>query len=176
MTAPTDESLGGWEAARDEGIRLLEERDLAGAVKRLADAAPGDASGESEALLGLAHFHSERYDEAARHYAKALEADANQPDWRHMIAACEANADAEVNVAVPDVHYFDRDELLGPPPPPSLPKPPRRRFRLGIWRRVRYLAGHAIGRIGGGIMSWLTGLVGKNYRGEVWTNWYRKRL
>ena len=111
MTAPTDAATSGWEAARDEGIRLLEERDFAGAAERL-DAASSDPSGESEGLLGLAHFHSERYDEAARHYAGALEADGDQPEWRHMLAACQANADAEVHVPVPDVHYFDRDELL----------------------------------------------------------------
>ncbi len=73
MTAPTDAGTSGWEAARAEGIRLLEERDFTGAAKRLADAASGDPGGESEALLGLTHFHSERYDDAARHYARALQ-------------------------------------------------------------------------------------------------------
>ncbi len=175
MTAPTDAATSGWEAARDEGIRLLEERDFAGAAERF-DAASSDPSGESEALLGLAHFHSERYDEAARHYAGALEADGDQPEWRHMLAACQANADAEVHVPVPDVHYFDRDELLRAPLAPSLPKPPKRRWQLSTWRRMRYVVGHAIGNIAGGIMGWLTGLLGKNYSDDVWTNWYRKRL
>ena len=39
MTAPSDPTASGWEAARDEGIRLLEERDFAGAAKRLDEAA-----------------------------------------------------------------------------------------------------------------------------------------
>ncbi len=175
MTAPSDPNGNGWEAARDEGIRLLEERNLAGAVKRLEEAASGDPSGESEALLGLAQFHSERYDEAARHYARALEADGDQVEWRHMLVVCKANADAAVNVPVPDIRYFDRDKLLGAPPAPLLPTPPTSR-RVSLWRRLRFVVGHAIGRIGGAIMGWLTDLVGKNYSDEVWTNWYRKRL
>jgi hypothetical protein len=177
MTAPTDEAASGWQVARDDGIRLLEERDFAGAAQRLSDAATGDPSGETEALLGLAHFHSERYDEAARCYAKALEANGgDHPDWMHMLGVSQANATAQVDVPVPPVHYFDRDVLLSPPPAPSLPKPPKRRLQLSIWRRIRQVVGHAIGSIGGVIFEWLTRLVGKKYLGEVWTNWYRKRL
>ncbi len=175
MTAPSDSNGNGWEAARDEGIRLIEERNFPGAAKRLDEAASGDPSGESEALLGLAQFHAERYAEAARHYARALEADGEQVEWRHMLTVCTANADADINVPVPDIRYFDRDTLLGAPPTPLLPAPPTSR-RVDLWRRLRYVVGHAIGSIGGGIMGWLTDLVGKNYRDEVWTNWYRKRL
>ena len=175
MTAPSDPNASGWEAARDEGIRLLEERNFPGAAKRLDEAASGDPSGESEALLGLAQFHSERYDEAARHYAKALEADGDQAEWRQMRAICRANAEADVSVPVPDIRYFDRDTLLGAPPAPPLPTPPTSR-PVSLWRRIRYWLGHAIGSVGGAILGWLTDLVGKNYRDEVWTNWYRKRL
>jgi hypothetical protein len=175
MTVPTDPGANGWEAARDEGIRLLEERNFAGAAKRLDEAASGDPSGQSQALLGLAQFHSERYDEAARHYAKALEVGGDQVEWRHMLAVCRANAEADVNVPVPDIRYFDRDELLAVPPTPPLPAPPSDR-PVSLWGRVRYLVGHAIGSVGGGILGWLTDLLGKNYRDEVWTNWYRKRL
>ena len=124
MTARSDPTASGWEAARDEGIRLLEERDFAGAAKRLDEAASGDPSGRSDALLGLAYFHAQRYGDAARQYARALAADGDQAEWRHMLVACEANVDAEVNVPVPDVRYFDREELLGAPPASLLPKPP----------------------------------------------------
>ena len=175
MTAPSDPTASGWEAARDEGIRLLEERDFAGAAKRLDEAASGDPSGKSDALLGLAYFHAQRYGDAARQYARALAADGDQAEWRHMLVACEANVDAEVNVPVPDVRYFDREELLGAPPASLLPKPPIKQ-KVSFWSRMRYLAGHAIGNIGGGIFGWLTELVGRNYSDEVWSNWYRKRL
>ena len=165
-----------WENARDEGIRLIEQRDFAGAVTRLGEAASGDPSGESEALLGLAHYHAERYDDAAAHYAKALEADGDQADWSLMEALSKANATAEVDVAVPPVQYFDREDLLSSPESPRLPKPPKRGPRLGIWRRVRHVLGHALGSVGGVAFELLTRTFGKNYRGEVWTNWYRKRL
>ena len=77
---------------------------------------------------------------------------------------------------MPEVGYFDRDELLATPPVPSIPGRPRQRPRLGIWRRVRFVVGHAFGSVAGAVFELLTKSIGKNYRGEVWTNWYRKRL
>lgn len=171
-----DGSTAGWESARDEGIRLIEYGDFAGAVPRLVEAATGDASGESDALLGLAHYRAERYDDAAAHYARALEADGDQVDWSQMMALSEANATAEINVAVPPVEYFDRGDLLSPPTPPRFPKLPKQRRKLGIWRWVRYGLGHALGSVGGVAFGWLTRTFGKKYSGEIWTNWYRKRL
>ena len=97
-----------------------------------------------------------------------------------MLAACRANADAEVDVAVPDVMHFDRDALLAPPLDPRLPEPPDGRNPVGAWRArfrwFRYLVGHAIGTVGGTIMHRLSRLLGRRYRGEVWTTWYRKQL
>jgi hypothetical protein len=93
-----------------------------------------------------------------------------------MLLVCEANAHAEADVAVPDVRYFDRDQLLDTPATPSLPEPPGLKTRTGAWSSVRYSIGHAVGSVGGGIMGWLTDRLGKNYRDAVWTNWYRKRL
>jgi tetratricopeptide (TPR) repeat protein len=171
----TDTPAEGWQAAKSDGIALLERGDLDEAAARLRAAADGDTTGESEALLGLVDFHRERYDDAARHYARALEADGRQPEWTAMLAACEANAVAEVDVPVPDIVHFDRDTLLAPPPAPRLPSPPADGAPPPR-ERVRYLVGHAIGSIGGAIMGGLTDLFGRRYRGEVWTNWYRKRI
>jgi hypothetical protein len=172
----TRDAESGWQAARAEGIHLLETKDYDGAAKRLVEATPGDETGESHALLGLAYFHSERYEDAARQYGKALAAGDDRTDWRHMLAMCEANAVAEINIPLPDIRYFDRDELLAPPPAPSLPTPPSGRSQLGLLRRARYVVGHGIGSVAGAAMELLTRLLGKNYRDEVWTNWYRKRL
>src|SRR5262245_8033597 len=167
---------GGWEAARADGIALLERGEFVEAAERLQDAAASDPTGQTHALLGLAHFHSERYSDAADSYAKALDADGDQPEWASMLAACRANAAAEVDVHVPDVAFFERSGLLSPPPDPRLPSPPHARPRLNLWRRVRYIVGHAIGSIGGTVMRGLVKVFGKNDRDEVWTNWYRKRL
>ena len=86
MTQPTGATGSDWTAARDQGVHLLEARELPAAIKLLADAAPDDPSGETRALLGLAYFLSERYDEAALHYAAALKLDGDQPEWRRMLA------------------------------------------------------------------------------------------
>lgn len=171
----SDTGTAGWEAAKAEGVDLLERREYEDAVKRLTDAAIDDPTGESDAWLGLAFFHLERYGDAAERYAAALDADGGQPEWEAMLAACRANAIAEVDVPVPDVVHFQRDALLDLPPDPGLPTPLPEQPPSLRWR-IRYAVGHAIGTVGGGVMRALTPLVGKRYSSGVWTNWYRKRL
>jgi Animal haem peroxidase len=175
MTDRTAGEGAGWRAARDDGERLLDAGDLDAAIARLTIAASGDGSGESRALLGLAHFRAERYDAAATHYAAAIAADDGKPEWHRMEATARANATAEVEVAVPPVRHFERDALLAPPATPELPDVPDTGLDLHLWRRVRYVVGHAIGSVGGVVFGWLTRTFGRNYRGDVWTNWYRKR-
>ncbi|MGI9645800.1 MAG: peroxidase family protein [Ilumatobacteraceae bacterium] len=176
MSDTKDATTGGWESARDEGIEHLEQGEPDKAAAVLAEAAAGDPSGESEALLGLAKFRGEHYGAAAHHYQQAFEIDGTRSDWDEMRTLSESNAEAAVDVAVPPVHHFDRDELLASPTDPGLPKPPRRKISLSLWKRIRYVVGHAVGSVAGAIFGWLTNLVGKNYKDEVWTNWYRKNL
>ncbi len=166
---------GEWEIARADGTRLLEARDFDDAVARLTEAATGDPSGASEALLGLAYFHQERYADAAAHLERALDLDPDQAEWTDMLTSAAANARAEVDVHVPELHFFDAETLLAPPPEPRLPTP-RRVPPDPHWRRVRYLVGHGVGSIGGAVFETLTRVVGRSYSSEVWTNWYRKKL
>ncbi len=176
MPGGQPDSVSGWGAVRDEAVHLIEARDFDGAIARLAEGPDDDdAAGEREALLGLANFHAERYGQAAHHYQSAVDA---RPDveWEQMRAACVANAQGQVNVDVPDVGYFDRDELLSAPPIPSIPGRPKRTLHIGLWRRVRFVVGHTVGSLAGAMFELLIKSIGKNYRGEVWTNWYRKRL
>ena len=176
MTQTADEPTGGWQAARNDGIRLIEQGDIEAAIDPLREAAAGDPSGETEAELGLALFRAERYAEAADRYASARSRNGDRPEWQRMEELSRSNATARVDVAVPPVHYFGREELLAPPESPSIPAAPEEGFDLDIWGRVRYTAGHAVGSVGGAVFGWLTDRFGKDYRGEVWTNWYRKRL
>ena len=169
----TDAPVARWEDAKSEGIALLDRGKFDDAVTSLRRAVAADATGESEALLGLAEFHRERYVDAADHYAKALAVDGDQPEWVSMLAACRANTIAQVEVPVPDVVHFDRDTIIGPPPTSRLPVPPAERHGPTLWQRFRYLVGHAAGSVGGGIMHALTNLLGRRYRGDVWTTWYR---
>ena len=76
-----------------------------GAPHGLHDAAEGDPTGQTHALLGLAHFHSERYGDAADCYARALAVDGAQPEWESMLAACRGNPGAEGVVPVAEVGW-----------------------------------------------------------------------
>lgn len=167
-------------AARDEGICLIGEGDLAGAVKTLEEVAGGDPSGESYALLGLAHFRREAYGESATAYESALRADPAQSAWQRALERSRVNAVAEVHVHVPDIHYFERGELLAAPmvPPGTLPPATSElRPRRSILGWIRKALGTVIGVIAGGLTSagaWIVGtLAGTSDR--VWTNWYRRK-
>jgi hypothetical protein len=176
MSAPDDAHDQRWVTVRDDTVRLIEERDFAGAEDRLAGNGHSGAVGDHDALLGLIEFHRENYAGAADLYTRALDADGENAEWQHMLAVAESNAAAEVDVEVPEAHYFDPDQLLAQPPQPSLPDSPIPQPDTGLWRSLRQGIGHGVGSVGGAVMGWLTELKGKNYSDEVWTNWYRKGL
>lgn len=175
-----DAATEAWGSIRGDVIALLEQGDFDAAAERLRGSNEDDGPAERLSLLGLADFHRERYRDAAGHFERALALDGDQPDWVALLATCRANADTEVEVPVPDIVHFEREALLAPPADPRLPAPPRGRSLVGAWRDrmrwFRYLVGHAIGTVGGTMMHGLSRLLGRRYRGEVWTTWYRKRL
>ena len=165
-----------WDEVRTDAVRLIEERDFDAAQARITNNGYGVAGGERDALLGLIAFHTEDYATAADLYAAAVEAAGDNVEWEHMAAVSQSNAAAEVDTEVPDAHYFDRDELLAPPPSSTLPVSPVPQPDTGMWGSIRHGVGHGIGSAGGAVMGWLTELKGKDYSDEVWTNWYRKGL
>ena len=135
----------------------------------------------SVALLGLAHFQLEQYDDAASAYAEALRVapqDRCAPDWRDMHALAAANATARIDVHVPDLAYFDRDALLAPPilRAWALPDPLPARPSLRLHRAVRKEVGEALGVLSTLAVESATHLYGRfaGYRDAVWTNWYRR--
>jgi tetratricopeptide (TPR) repeat protein len=167
-----------WISPRDEGVRFLEEGNYEGAVKALSGAILGDPSGESHALLGLAHFQLEEYASAATNYEAAIERGPDNHDWREMLAVAKANSIAEVHVPVPDIYFFDRAKLLAKAEVPegALPSPPPPAPAPGLRKRVQLALGNVIGAIASFKMQVLTQLVGKllGYRDQMWTNWYRR--
>ncbi len=168
-----------WQAARDLGARLLDERHYTDAINALQDAVAGDAGGASHALLGLAYYQGQQYERSAAHYEKALEREKDNRDWRQMCESAKSNAVAEMNVTVPEHYFFEREPLLAPPKVDGalpIPPPPGRPWHL--LRRIRRAIGNCAGVIVTFVMHVLTQLWGRiaGYRDEVWTNWYRRRL
>ena len=168
-----------WEHARRWGIGFLEDGLYAAAVSALQQAAAQDPGGDSEALLGLAHFQLEEYGLAADHYNAALQKGPDNKGWQDMLTRARANESSEINVQVPERNFFDRDELLAealvpagtlPPPPPPL--------RVTPLRKLRRLLGGLLGAVATSAMGIVTQLVGwiGGYRDDVWTNWYRRGL
>ena len=164
--------------ARQRADLAVDEGNFAAVRKSLEGRAAEDATGECEALLGLACFQLGDYRAAALHYDSAL---AHRPDdqsWRHMQARAEENAEAEINLFVPPIVYYDREKLLAPPladaglppPPPPLPIGTARRARAEVATVLAYGISAAVD-----LGTWVAGgLLG--YRDAVWTNWYRKHL
>ena len=50
---PNSPQANGWESARDEGARLLEQRNFEAAIEVLHEPVKCDRSGQSQALMGL---------------------------------------------------------------------------------------------------------------------------
>ena len=165
-------------AASVEVVRLLEEQDYEKVVKVLKKEKSAHPNGKNNALLALAYFHLEEYEQAAEHYEAALKHDPKNTDWHEMMQLAKANAVAEVQVSVPDVHYFERDKLLAKPnvPEGALPPKPPKAAGPSLFKRLRIILGHVIGSIVSVVMHGLTQLWGAlvGYRDKVWTNWYRR--
>ena len=87
--------------AYNRALRCIEARDYASAIDILEKAESSSLSGESLALLGLANYQLQKYDQAARWYAAALEQDPTNRDWREMLDRAKANLVAKVHEHVP---------------------------------------------------------------------------
>src|ERR1700736_198348 len=169
----------GWQSARDEALRFVEQRDYRSAIAALEKPLLFDQSGESHALMGLACYQSENYEQAAHYYESALKLEPGNDDWRDMLGKSTANATARVDVPVPDIYYFDRQKLLEPANPAPIPllTPPKPGHE--IWAaRLRQEIGNVLGEVITFLMNGLTIICGSlmGYRDRVWTNWYRRSM
>ena len=179
MTNPISNELDSSDAY-NQALSCIEARDYAGTIRILEKTEQPPLNGDSLALLGLANYQLQKYDQAAKWYAAALQQDAANEDWQEMLDRAKANAVAEVNVHVPDIYYFDRDVLLAPsvilpgelPTPGATPRQP-------IWReRLRRKIGARLGFLATLLMDAFTYSWGAiaGYRDKIWTNWYRRPL
>ena len=114
--------------------RLIEQRRYEDAVNLLNQDVSEHPDGEGHGLLAVAHFQLEDYQSATEHYEAALTFDSANQDWKEMLEYAKANSVAELHVPVPDVYYFDRDNLLASPTvlagalPPDATARPRARI------------------------------------------------
>ena len=163
-----------------EAVLAIERRDFSRAIGALEAELATQPGGEVHALLALAHFQTEHYEQAAQHYAAALQIEPQHADWRAMLALARANATAGVNVHVPDLHYFDRDALLAPPVigANTLPAPPPPHPTPHFIKRLHIIIGNALGEVLTVVLHVAMQLWGRfvGYRDAVWTNWYHRSL
>ena len=172
-----DINEGNVAEARARADLAAGEGDFA-AVREALEGVAGAAGGEYAALLGLACFQLGDYPGAATHYAAALVLRPDDENWRIMSERATANAEAEIDVFVPPVAYYDREALLAPLPArlplPTVPAP----LPVGTLRRLRTKAGTALAFGASPVVDFGTWFAGGvlGYRDRVWTNWYRKHL
>src|SRR5437870_6663041 len=105
-----------WNAEHERAVRLIENGDFRSALVVLQELARDDPSGWSHALAAIACFRLEDYAAAVAHCDEALERNPDRQEWRQLRAHARANAAAQINLFVPERRFFDRDELLAPPP------------------------------------------------------------
>lgn len=167
-------------AAYNQALLCIKARDYAGAIGILDKVVNLHLNSECLALLGLANYQLQKYDQAAKWYSAALQQNAANRDWQEMLGRAKANELAEVNVHVPERYYFERKVLLAPsvilpgelPTSESMPRQPR-------WvEKIRRKLGAGLGKVATLIMDGATyswgGIFG--YRDKIWTNWYRRSL
>jgi hypothetical protein len=162
-----------------QALECITSRDYKGAIAILEKAGNPPLNGECLALLGLAYYMLEKYEDAAKHYTAALQQNANNQDWREMLDRATVNARAEVDVFVPDKYFFKRADLLAPSviKPGELPTTglkPREPWKI---EKLRRAIGWFFGWIATGIMKFATHTIGAvcMFRGK-WTNWYNRNL
>jgi hypothetical protein len=177
MSTPADTHAHPVDPVHIEALALMDRGDYCGADSLLEGLGQPADGGRTEALLGLCCFRTERYRDAAAHYRRAVAQDPGRKDWTHMLDLATVNAMAEVDQHVPPPQHFRREELLAPPPVPTIPAPLpplRLPYMLHKLRYLRFVVGRTAGAAGAAIFDLLTHTVGRHYRGRLWTNWYRK--
>jgi hypothetical protein len=140
------------------------------------------SDGTLHALAGLARFKRQEYQLAEEQYDKAVQAggsDSECREWLEMSNLSKANRAAQIDVDVPEPHYFKEDDLLARPSvrDADLVCPTDRPARHCCYlKRLRLFLGEALGALGTVVINVATHLVGwiYDYRGRVWTNWDRR--
>ena len=140
----------------------------------MVDAADG-TNGASEADLALTLFREERYAEAAEHFERALKLEPDNPEWascsprRRPTPRPRSTCSCPSSASSTPTPCSRRRRSPRLPSPRNLPGDPH-------WRRFRYLVGPRGGERRRRGVRGADARRRASYRGQVWTNWYRKSL
>lgn len=171
--APLTTDADGTERRCREAHKLLEQ----GAVDRAIEVLEGGRrNGQAHALLGVARFRKEQYDQAEAELARAIEMGVTDAEIAELQAIASANTFTAVKEPVPPRYDFDRDKLLSGPEPVAPYAPGTRlvRKRKGTFlERGLGLTGAVTGAVLGRTLGKLARVVGSDSKREVWTTWSR---
>ncbi len=161
----------------EEVARLIEVREYEKAIQRLQPLAASDATGEGNALLGLAYFYREDYARATTCYKQALKLSPDHPAWQEMCRRAGENTISGISHSVPPIGYFNRDTLLASPDNRDafLFSPPKF-TRKTAWEKMIGATGRVLGRLIGKPTHFIVWLYGRlfGYQTGLWTNWYKR--
>ena len=168
-TSTASSSLAEAQVALDKG-------DYETAIELLEAELKTSPGTETHALLGLAYFQQQQYGLSSQQYAAAVEGNPENQDYQEMFALAQGNANADVHEFVPELHYFERDDLLAPSKVDTLPEPVATSAPpADLHRVIRMALGNALGVVGTKFFNAVTKAVGWfGYRDAVWTNWYHR--
>lgn len=166
--------------ARSTVQQSTEEVNKADVINIFKDICETEPGGSNFAKLGLAYYKNEDYYLAKESFEKALEYEPGNLEWEELWLLAKGNETGEAQVHVPEMIYFNKEDLLAKPvvPQNALPSNPPPIPPPNLGRRIAIFAGNAVGYIGSAVMGGATKLWGTlaSYRDKVWTNWYRRSL
>jgi len=161
----------------DEAKKLLEQAKIDEAIHSLESLSPSERTGTSLALLGVARFRKEQYDQAEALLRQAIARGVHDEEIAYLLELAAANAVASIHERVPEPYQFDPEKILAGPEPMEPYEPGTRLLkpmRVGKVDSLLRIAGNATGFLLGKVMVGTWRLVGNDSKREVWTTWSRK--
>lgn len=163
---------------KQQAVELILERQFDEAITNLQAIGQLDGTGETEALLGLAHFHSSRYTESREQYEEATRKSSASRSWIRMRELARSNEEARVAEPVPPVAPFKAEVLTAPPsiPNDALPVLSTAPLARPWWQGLFVRIGQLLGVFFSLTVAFASTVWGKvaGYRRGIWTNWYRR--
>lgn len=150
---------------------MFAEKTLEKAEKVLIaalQADPADAKGETNRLLGLTHFHAQRWGDAIKHLDVALKRDPGNADIKKLLERCQDNAATNLEVPQGQMPKLVGWELLMPPAhylrtPQDIAPMPEAEKQGKTKTAIREVAG----RVGHKVMEAAVDAAGKHKKTDV---------